>query len=83
MKAAVYNGPLDVRVKEVPEPGPLGQDEVLLAPLVGSLCRTDVTEFVTGPKMIPLHHAHPVSEHKGWWFWAMSLLASSRRLGLP
>ncbi len=65
MKAAVYHGPLDVRIEEVPEPGPLGPDEVLLAPLMGSLCGTDVTEFVAGPKMIPLHHAHPVSEHQG------------------
>src|SRR6266567_8271970 len=65
MKAAVYHGPLDVRVEEVPEPGPLGPDEALLAPLVGSLCGTDVTEYVAGPKMIPLHHAHSVSEHQG------------------
>ena len=65
MKAAVYHGLFDVRVEEVPEPSPLGPDEVLLAPLVGSLCGTDVTEFVAGPKMIPLHHAHPVSEHQG------------------
>lgn len=65
MKAAVYHGPLDVCVEEVPEPGPPGPDEVLVAPLMGSLCGTDVTEFVTGPKMIPLHHAHPVSGHQG------------------
>ncbi len=65
MKAAVYHGPLDVRVEEVPEPSPPGPDEVLVAPLMGSLCGTDVTEFVTGPKMIPLHHAHPVSGHEG------------------
>jgi (R,R)-butanediol dehydrogenase/meso-butanediol dehydrogenase/diacetyl reductase len=65
MKAAVYHGPLDVRVEEVPEPGPPGPDEVLVAPLMGSLCGTDVTEFVTGPKMIPLHHTHPVSGHQG------------------
>jgi (R,R)-butanediol dehydrogenase/meso-butanediol dehydrogenase/diacetyl reductase len=65
MKAAVYHGPFDVRVEEVPEPGPPGPDEVLLAPLVGSLCGTDVTEFVAGPKMIPLHDAHPVSGHQG------------------
>src|SRR5205085_9520045 len=58
MKAAVYHGPFDVRIEEVPEPGPPGPDEVLLAPLVGSLCGTDVTEFVTGPKRIPLHHVH-------------------------
>ncbi len=30
-----------------------------------ALCGTDVTKFVTGPKMIPLHHAHPVSGHQG------------------
>src|SRR5438270_6736164 len=65
MKAAVYHGPLDVRVEEVPEPGPPGPEDILLAPLMGSLCGTDVTEFVTGPKMIPLHHAHPVSGHQG------------------
>lgn len=65
MKAAVYHGPFDVRVEEVPEPGPPGPNEVLLAPLVGSLCGTDVTEFVAGPKMIPLHDAHPVSGHQG------------------
>ena len=65
MKAAVYQGPFDVRVEEVSEPGPPGSDEVLLAPLVGSLCGTDVTEFVAGPKMIPLYDAHPVSGHQG------------------
>jgi (R,R)-butanediol dehydrogenase/meso-butanediol dehydrogenase/diacetyl reductase len=65
MKAAVYYGPLDVRVEEVPEPGPPGPDEVLVAPLVGSLCGTDVTEFLAGPKRIPLHQAHPVSGHQG------------------
>ena len=48
MKAAVYHGPLDVRVEEVPEPGPLGSDEVLLAPLMGSLCGTDVTDAGRG-----------------------------------
>jgi (R,R)-butanediol dehydrogenase/meso-butanediol dehydrogenase/diacetyl reductase len=65
MKAATYYGPFDVRVEEVPEPGKLAPGEVLLAPLAGSLCGTDVTEFVAGPKMIPLHQAHPVSKHRG------------------
>src|SRR5258706_9808576 len=65
MKAAVYHGPLDVRVEEVPEPGSPGPDEVVVAPLVGSLCGTDVSEFLAGPKRIPLHHAHPVSGHQG------------------
>lgn len=65
MKAAVYHGPLDVRVEEVAEPGPPGPDEVLVAPRVGSLCGTDVTEFLVGPKRIPLHQVHPVSGHRG------------------
>ncbi len=65
MKAAVYHGPLDVRIEEVPDPGPPGPDEVLVAPLVGSLCGTDLSEFLAGPKRIPLHQAHPVSGHQG------------------
>lgn len=65
MKAAVYHGPLDVRVEEVAEPGPPGPDEVLVAPLAGSLCGTDLSEFLAGPKRIPLHQAHPVSGHQG------------------
>jgi (R,R)-butanediol dehydrogenase / meso-butanediol dehydrogenase / diacetyl reductase len=65
MKAAVYHGPLDVCIEEVAEPGLPGPDEVLVAPLMGSLCGTDVTEFVTGPKLIPLRNAHPVSGHQG------------------
>jgi (R,R)-butanediol dehydrogenase / meso-butanediol dehydrogenase / diacetyl reductase len=65
MKAAVYHGPLDVRVEEVSEPGPPGPDEVLVAPLVGSLCGTDLSEFLAGPKRIPLHQAHPVSGYRG------------------
>jgi (R,R)-butanediol dehydrogenase/meso-butanediol dehydrogenase/diacetyl reductase len=65
MKAAVYHGPLDVRIEEVPDPGPPGPEEVLVAPLVGSLCGTDLSEFLAGPKRIPLHQAHPVSGHQG------------------
>src|SRR5437868_6989419 len=65
MKAAVYHGPLDVRVEEVADPGPPGPEEVLVAPLVGSLCGTDLSEFLAGPKRIPLHQAHPVSGHQG------------------
>jgi (R,R)-butanediol dehydrogenase/meso-butanediol dehydrogenase/diacetyl reductase len=65
MKAAVYHGPLDVRVEEVPEPGPPGPGEVLVAPLMGSLCGTDLSEFLAGPKRIPLHQAHPMSGHQG------------------
>jgi (R,R)-butanediol dehydrogenase / meso-butanediol dehydrogenase / diacetyl reductase len=65
MKAAVYHGPLDVRVEKVPNPGPPGAEEVLVAPLVGSLCGTDLSEFLAGPKRIPLHQAHSVSGHHG------------------
>lgn len=65
MKAVVYHGPLDVRVEEVADPGPPEPEEVLIAPLVGSLCGTDLSEFLAGPKRIPLHQAHPVSGHQG------------------
>ena len=51
MKAAVYHGPLDVRVEEVPEPGPPGPDEILVAPLMGSLCGTDLSEFHSGYRL--------------------------------
>lgn len=65
MKAAVYHGPRDVRVVEAPEPPEPASDEVLLEVSTGSLCGTDVGEFVHGPKMIPLTKRNPASGHLG------------------
>lgn len=64
MRAAVYHGPHDIRIEEVPVPVP-GDGDVLVRVLRSGLCGTDVTEWVAGPVMIPLHHRHPYSGHEG------------------
>jgi (R,R)-butanediol dehydrogenase/meso-butanediol dehydrogenase/diacetyl reductase len=64
MRAAVYHGPRDIRLEEVPVPSP-GEGEVLIEVLRSGLCGTDVTEWVAGPKLIPLHSRHPNSGHMG------------------
>src|SRR5690606_6390497 len=64
MRAAVYYGPRDIRLEEAPVPTP-GAGEVLIEVLRSGLCGTDVTEWVAGPKLIPLHSRHPHSGHVG------------------
>ena len=64
MRAAVYYGPRDIRLEEAPVPVP-GTGEVLVEVLRSGLCGTDVTEWVAGPKLIPLHRRHPHSGHQG------------------
>lgn len=64
MRAAVYHGPGDIRLEEAPVPTP-GAGEVLIEVLRSGLCGTDVTEWVAGPKLIPLHSRHPHSGHVG------------------
>jgi (R,R)-butanediol dehydrogenase / meso-butanediol dehydrogenase / diacetyl reductase len=68
MKAAVYHGPHDVRIEQVPDPGDrprLGPSDVLLEVLAASLCGTDAGEYAHGPVMVPLHRRHPGSGHLG------------------
>ncbi|MCS7171838.1 MAG: alcohol dehydrogenase catalytic domain-containing protein [Armatimonadetes bacterium] len=65
MRAAVYYGNQDVRVASVPEPREPGPQEVLLRVRRASLCGTDVSEYLHGPLMIPLHDPHPVTGHRG------------------
>lgn len=65
MKAAVYYGKRDVRIETVPEPGPAGLGELVLAVGCAGICGTDVAEYVHGPRMIPLQTCHPVSGHCG------------------
>ncbi len=65
MRAAVYYGPGDVRVQDVPQPGPPGPGELLLRVSHASICGTDVGEYLHGPKRVPLHERHPVSGHVG------------------
>jgi (R,R)-butanediol dehydrogenase/meso-butanediol dehydrogenase/diacetyl reductase len=64
MRAAVYHGPRDVRVEEVPEPGPPGPGEVVLRVLMGSLCGTDAAQYERAT-MVPLQSRHPSSGHVG------------------
>ena len=45
MKAAVYYGPHDVRVEEVPTPEDIGPDEVLLRVDRSAICGTDLHPY--------------------------------------
>jgi (R,R)-butanediol dehydrogenase / meso-butanediol dehydrogenase / diacetyl reductase len=63
MKAAVYHGPGDVRIEQVPEPGTPGPGEVLLQVSMGSLCGTDASQYKQAT-MIPLLHPHPISHQR-------------------
>lgn len=64
MRAAVYHGPHDVRVEDVPEPTP-GPEDVLLEVVRSGMCGTDATEWSKGPKAFPLTTPHPVTGHVG------------------
>jgi (R,R)-butanediol dehydrogenase/meso-butanediol dehydrogenase/diacetyl reductase len=65
VRAAVYHGRRDVRVGDVPEPPEPAEGEVMLEVSTGSLCGTDLGEFLHGPKMIPLTTRSPASGHLG------------------
>jgi len=60
MKAVVYHGPHDIRVEQVPEPGALGANEVLLAPQWCGICGTDLHEYTAGPIVTP-STPHPLT----------------------
>jgi (R,R)-butanediol dehydrogenase/meso-butanediol dehydrogenase/diacetyl reductase len=64
MRAAVYHGARDIRIEQVPTPA-RGAQDVLVRVLRSGLCGTDVTEWLSGPVMIPLTKEHPYSQHRG------------------
>lgn len=64
MRAAVYHGPRDIRIEQIPRPVPR-EGELLVRVLRSGLCGTDVTEWTSGPLMIPIDYEHPHSHHKG------------------
>lgn len=64
MRAAVYHGPHDIRIEQIPLPVPR-EGELLVRVLRSGLCGTDVTEWTSGPIMIPIDHEHPHSHHHG------------------
>jgi (R,R)-butanediol dehydrogenase/meso-butanediol dehydrogenase/diacetyl reductase len=54
MKAVRYYTKRDIRVEDVPAPsGPLGDDMVLIEPLVCGICGTDLHEYIAGPIVTP------------------------------
>jgi (R,R)-butanediol dehydrogenase / meso-butanediol dehydrogenase / diacetyl reductase len=65
MRAAVYHGPGDVRIEAVPDPPQPRPGDVLVDVLRAAICGTDSTEYVSGPKLIPVNEPHPGSGHVG------------------
>ena len=64
MRAAVYHGPLDLRIEDRPAPT-AGPGEILIRVSVCGVCGTDAAEFRTGPHLYWTGDAHPVSGHSG------------------
>ena len=64
MRAAVFHGQNDIRVEDVIEPT-AGPGEVLVKVGAVGICGTDAHEFVHGPVMFPIQHAHAVTGHVG------------------
>lgn len=49
MRAAIYGGPRDVRIADVPEPVEPGDDEVVVRVALAAICGTDAAEWDHGP----------------------------------
>jgi (R,R)-butanediol dehydrogenase / meso-butanediol dehydrogenase / diacetyl reductase len=49
MRAAVFHGPHDVRIENVPDPAPPAQNEVVLEVVRAAICGTDSSEWDHGP----------------------------------
>ena len=49
MRAAVYHGPHDLRVEDVPLPDDVGDDDVLIAVSMAAICGSDSAEWDHGP----------------------------------
>lgn len=61
MRAALYHGPGDVRIQDIPEPEP-GPGQVLIRVELCGICGTDLHEFYDGPVFCPTaHDPHPLT----------------------
>jgi (R,R)-butanediol dehydrogenase / meso-butanediol dehydrogenase / diacetyl reductase len=60
MRAVTYHGPRDIRVQDVPAPGPVPAGQVRLRPLYCGICGTDLHEYTDGPIVIPTT-PHPLT----------------------
>ena len=64
MKAAVWHAKKDLRVEEVPAPGPPKADEVQIEVAYCGICGSDLHEYLAGPIFIPTE-PHPLTGHSG------------------
>lgn len=64
MRAAVYHGAHDIRIKDLPDPV-AGDGEVLLRVRRSGICGTDATEWSKGPLVFPVDRPHPITGHCG------------------
>ena len=49
MRAAVFHGPRDVRIEDVPDPGDPAAGDVILEVVRAAICGTDASEWDHGP----------------------------------
>ena len=61
MRAVVWHGRGDVRVEDVPEPPSPGRGEVKVAVEWCGICGTDVEEWRSGPRFVPVEEPHQVT----------------------
>ena len=64
MRAAVYHGPRDIRIEDLPVPIP-GPGDLLLEVRSVGICGTDALEWDRGPILTPVDRPHPASGHHG------------------
>lgn len=53
MRALRYHGNNDLRLDEIPFPGPPKSDEIQVRPEWCGICGTDVHELISGPFVVP------------------------------
>ncbi len=61
MRAVVWHGRGDVRVEEVAQPPDPGPEEVKVAVEWCGICGTDLEEWRSGPRLVPVGDPHPVT----------------------
>lgn len=61
MKALRWHARGDIRLDDVPPPGPAAPGELLLRVLWCGICGTDVEEWRHGPIFLPADRPHPIS----------------------
>jgi (R,R)-butanediol dehydrogenase/meso-butanediol dehydrogenase/diacetyl reductase len=60
MRAVTFHARRDIRIEDVPPPGPLGAGQVRVRPIYCGICGTDLHEYTDGPIVIPVA-PHPLT----------------------